>query len=55
MAVVGNGDRDPARELLGDLIAPPIMTERSRAAWGGDTAQAVGAGGDGVGIGLNRG
>ena len=55
MAVVGNGDRDPARELLGDLITAPIMAERSRAAGVGNAAQAVGAGGDGVSVGLNRG
>ena len=55
MAIVSNGDRDPAREVLGDLIAPPVMAERSCAACARDTAQAVGACGYGIGVGLNRG
>lgn len=43
MAIVSHGDRDPARELLGDLITTPIKAEEARAACIGDAAQAVGA------------
>lgn len=45
MAIISHGDRDPTRELLGVLVAPPIMAEEARAACVGDDAQAVGASG----------
>ena len=43
MAVIGDSNRAPARELLGDLVAPAIMTDEARAARIGDAAQAIGA------------
>ncbi|MCA3078497.1 MAG: hypothetical protein ING71_06905, partial [Rhodocyclaceae bacterium] len=55
MTIVCDGDRDPSRKLLGDLITTPVMAEEARAACIGDTAQAVGACGYGIGVGLNRG
>ena len=43
MAVISHGDRDRARELLDDLITTPIMADEARAAFCGNTSQAVGA------------
>jgi hypothetical protein len=31
MTIISNGDGDPARKLLGDLITTPVMAEEARA------------------------